>query len=74
MTATIEDQYAELKQASPEELLAAAIQFYKVFSPVAESYIRMGFALAGPDGWRQVAPAWLKRKLSKANSETYNRV
>ena len=58
---TTDDPYAELRQATPEELLEAAIKFYSDLNPITEIYLKMGFALARPDGWMHVAPAWLKK-------------
>lgn len=50
------------KEATPEELLEAAIRFYTQYADrpkEMEHLLRLGFALAQPDGWSYVAPAWL---------------
>lgn len=54
------DEYAELKAATPDERLGAAICFWKHSNPGAEEWIRLGFALAQLDGWKHVAPYWLR--------------
>jgi len=54
------DEYRDLKEASPQELLEAAIAAYRQFNPEAERWMRLGFALAQKTGWEQVAPYWLR--------------
>ena len=55
------DSYAELKQASPEELLEATCLYYSEEpNPEYVKGMRAGFALARPGGWQYVAPAWLR--------------
>lgn len=54
------DEYRDLKEASPQELLEAAIAAYRQFNPEAERWMRLGFALAQDTGWEQVAPYWLR--------------
>ena len=56
------DVYDKLRQATPEELLEAAVTFYREFNPEGERWLRLGFKLAGSDGWEEVAPAWLSRE------------
>lgn len=62
--------YERLKKATPKELLEAAIRVYgqdqargffnyAVRANEVESLLRLGFALAQPDGWQHIAPAWL---------------
>ena len=53
------DTYEKLRQSTPEDRLRATVQFYKVNSAFVAG-IKLGFALAQPDGWRHVAPAWLR--------------
>jgi len=48
-----------LKQFTSEQLLEAAINYYGQYNRQAEIYIKMGFELAGPNGWRHIAPAWI---------------
>lgn len=63
--------YEELKAATSEELLEAyllARRGWIKHRPLTEEemtiqgekLIRLGFALAGKDGWEQLAPGWLK--------------
>ena len=54
------DDSTELKEATPEQLLEAACNFYKRYNPDAERYIRLGFKLSQKNGWKEVALAWLK--------------
>jgi len=57
------DIYEELKQSTPKERLRAAIWFWEQAADSHADYIaglETGFALAQPDGWRHVAPAWLR--------------
>ncbi len=56
----------EIRHASNEELLEAAIYFYQqggsdeFLAYQRERWMRLGFALAQEDAWEKVAPAWLK--------------
>lgn len=59
--------YEELKRANGQELLEALIGFYRLsyedqdyLREMAERFLRMGFRLAQPDGWKLVAPIWLE--------------
>jgi len=54
------EQY--LKQFTPEQLLKAAINFYGQYNKQAEVYLKLGFELAGSNGWRHIAPAWISAK------------
>ena len=62
---TEEKVYYEIRHATNEELLEAAIHFWKdSMDDVYEAYqlekwMRLGFALAQKDAWEKVAPAWL---------------
>jgi len=56
-SSNIKHPYTDLIQATSEQLLESAIQFYSVNNPGIEGWIRLGFALAQPDGWKRVAPA-----------------
>lgn len=63
---TEEEVYYEIRYAKNEELLEAAIHFWKKsqgFDDYAacqlERWMRLGFALAQENAWEQVAPAWL---------------
>lgn len=63
-----EDVYGELIEATPEELLEAAIWFYQ--SDHLSKFLRLGFELARPEGWKHIAPYWLKiSKEAKTSSE-----
>lgn len=53
-------QYKELETADPKELLEAVILFWKEDNPDCERWLRLGFAIAQPEGWMQIAPAWLR--------------
>lgn len=60
MPLTIED----LQKASPEELIEAICfhldhQTYEAVEHLKEG-IRLGFAIAQKDGWKQIAPVWLE--------------
>lgn len=60
-----ESDYTELKAAKPEELRDAVIARYQSIAHLDMSagidhWIRLGFAIAGPDGWQHCAPAWLR--------------
>ena len=48
-----------LTRFTPEELLEAAINFYGQSDSRAEPFLRMGFEIAGPNGWKHIAPAWI---------------
>jgi len=60
-----EETYYEIRHADNEELLEAAIHFWKeniedeYSAYYLERWMRLGFALAQEDGWERVAPAWL---------------
>lgn len=54
-----DDKYSSLREASPEELLEAAIWFYKDKDMSYEALLRLGFALAQEGGWWYIAPDWL---------------
>ena len=63
---TEEQVYYEIRHASNEELMEAAIHFWKgsmdgdVYGAYTlEKWMRLGFALAQKDAWEKVAPAWL---------------
>ena len=59
MTQEMNECYDELKRATSEDLLEAAIMFYAANNPESEPWLRLGFALAGLCGWENIAPAWL---------------
>lgn len=54
------DLYAELKEATPEQLLKAATRFYAGDNANIAWFLYLGFALARPGGWEYIAPAWLR--------------
>ena len=62
---TEEEVYYEIRHASNEELLEAAIHFWQGYADndyeayQHEKWMRLGFALAQEDAWEKVAPAWL---------------
>ena len=60
MTQEMNECRDELKSATPEDLLEAAIMFYANSNPESERWLRLGFALAQPCGWENIAPAWLR--------------
>lgn len=51
-----------LKQFTPEQWLEAYLEMLKSYSvqTIPLNGIRAGFALAQPDGWQLVAPAWME--------------
>ena len=53
-------QYKELETATSEELLEAVVWFWQRDNPDCERWLRLGFAIAQPGGWRQIAPVWLQ--------------
>jgi len=58
-----EEVYKPLKEATPKELLEAAIWFWSHVADDRSDYIagmREGFALLQINGWQHVAPAWLR--------------
>lgn len=72
------DAYEDLRNATPEELLAAMEWFLRQSTAIslaeAEetiSFLRQGFDLARPGGWERVAPLWLResRKLTALDAE-----
>jgi len=63
------DNYIELKNATPEQLLEAAANYYEKFDPAAGAWIRLGFKLAQSGGWRQVAEDWLQAIDATAKTE-----
>lgn len=59
----------DLREATPEELVESFLWFHRESLTDRESsLVRLGRRLAGPDGWEQIAPAWLReyRKVKKA--------
>lgn len=56
------DIEAYLKQFTPKQWLEAMINLYQDnnigIMPV--EMLRIGFNLAGPDGWKTIAPFWMK--------------
>ena len=62
---TEEEVYYETRHASNEELLEAAIHFWKPSlhddykAWFLEKWMRLGFALAQEDAWEKIAPEWL---------------
>jgi hypothetical protein len=50
----------ELKNATPDELLQAAVWFWKSKNPDPMYMLRLGFALAHKNGWEFIAPYWLR--------------
>lgn len=62
------DKYEQLKNATPEQLLEAAMEHYAGGDKEAERMMRLGFALAQPGGWELVAPAWLCAVLEREDS------
>jgi hypothetical protein len=58
----MDEIYADLKNASPEELLRT-VKFFSSWKNMPDIFfvgMDMGFALARPGGWEHVAPAWLR--------------
>jgi len=55
----VEIDKVKLEDVSPDELLRAAKLFYGDTAPNAAAMIDLGYRLAGPGGWKCVAPAWL---------------
>lgn len=55
-------EHETLHQASPEQLLEAAINAYSKSYPDIDidKWMQLGFRIAQSDGWREVAPAWLE--------------
>lgn len=68
---TENESYKNLVDATPEELLEAAINFYIKHNPDCERWLRLGFALAQLDGWQQVAPAWLSDWLEDCKNNQW---
>ena len=59
--------YDGIRGATPEELLEAVVWFYMRGDNPAytcERMLRIGFAVAQPGGWEQVAPDWLGQAYS----------
>lgn len=60
------DAYEDLRNATPKQLLEAAIWFYRetVEAPAAGErmilFLRLGWELAQPGGWMHIAPIWLR--------------
>ena len=63
-----QSDYTDLKAATPEQILEAAVWFYEQNNLEAENWLRLGFALAQPGGWERVAPYWLRKSQGKANA------
>lgn len=59
------DKYEQLKNATPAQLLEAALTHYTGGDKEAGRMMRLGFALAQPGGWELVAPAWLHAGLER---------
>ena len=63
------DQYDQLRNATPEQLLAAVKWFYldnetdSSLYDLKKAMIEIGFAVGQPGGWKQVAPLWLEQVL-----------
>lgn len=63
------DQYQDIQNATNEELLQAFLVEQKEHPScdtevTQKAYIKgveMGFKIAQPDGWRHIAPCWLRR-------------
>lgn len=62
-----EAAYEDLRNATPEELLGAVVWFYRQESTISAveaeeviSLLRIGWEIARPGGWKQVAPMWLR--------------
>jgi len=53
------DIYADLKAATPGQLVRAALHHYRAREEFCRG-IELGVKLCQPDGWQQVAPAWLR--------------
>ena len=60
------DVYTALRRATPEDLLHAAIFCYvtmgepsRYIEGIVEG-LQIAIKIVGPDGWRQIAPAWLR--------------
>lgn len=72
------DAYEDLRNATPEQLLSAAIWYYRetVESPAAGermiAFLRLGFQLAQPGGWERVAPMWLRESQKAEYTEFVN--
>jgi hypothetical protein len=68
------DAYEDLRGATPEELLAAAVWSIRQSAGTKAavdqlvSYLRAGFQLAQPGGWERIAPWWLRE--SRKQDET----
>lgn len=59
--------YEELRKATPMDLLEAAIRTYTQHADrpgEVERFLRLGFALAQPNGWMHIAPAWLREEYA----------
>ena len=55
--------YKKLKETAPTDLLEAVVHIQHADRPdEVERFLRLGFALARPNGWMHVAPAWLQDK------------
>lgn len=60
--------YGELREATPEELLAAVKMQYEEGTYVGADFfsgLELGFRLASPGGWEHCAPAWLQKMREK---------
>lgn len=70
------ENYAEIKIASPEELLDCGVNHYKKYDSHVEKYMRIGFNIGRFNGWKEIAPAWLKefRKKRERLQYHYNNV
>jgi len=55
-------EHKKLQQATPDELLKAMVQHYERSDDQYDfiAGLKVGFALTQPDGWRHVAPSWLR--------------
>ena len=63
-------EYEGIRNATPEELLEAVVWAYTQeddYFPAywCEKMLRIGFAVARPGGWEQVAPYWLRQAMEK---------
>lgn len=62
MTEKYYDTEAYLKQFTPEQWLEAMVELYQEadVTNVPIEMLKTGFALAQADGWRMVAPFWMR--------------
>lgn len=69
----LEDTDRDPKDATAEELLAAAVWFYgKDMEPLEQQqishFIHLGWHLARPKGWKYIHPWWLRESRKRTQS------